>query len=159
MYLSKKGHDMLKVGIAADHGGFLLKIKIIETLKSDGHTVVDFGAYSLQEDDDYPDFIIPLAEAVTSGAVNRGIAICGSGVGACIAANKTPGVKAALINDTFSAHQGVEDDNMNLICIGGRVVGLSLARELIQRFLEAEFSGAQRHLRRLVKVETLERRL
>jgi ribose 5-phosphate isomerase B len=159
MYLSKEGHDMLKVGIAADHGGFLLKIELMETLKSDGHTVVDFGAYSLQENDDYPDFIIPLAKGISDGDVNRGIAICGSGVGACIAANKTPGVRAALINDTFSAHQGVEDDNMNLICLGGRVVGLSLARELIQRFLEAEFSGAQRHLRRLAKVETLERRL
>ncbi|MBI5250433.1 MAG: RpiB/LacA/LacB family sugar-phosphate isomerase [Desulfomonile tiedjei] len=149
---------MAKVGIAADHGGFLLKVAVLELLRSNGHSITDFGAHSLQENDDYPDFVIPLAEAVAKGQVDRGVAICGSGVGASIVANKVPGVRAALIHDPFSAHQGVEDDNMNLVCLGGRVVGYSLAWELIQRFLEARFSGAERHRRRLTKVAALERK-
>ncbi len=147
---------MAKVGVAADHGGFLLKAAVLELLTSHGNSTTDFGAHTLDENDDYPDFVVPLARAVAMGKVERGVAICGSGVGACIAANKVPGVRAALIHDTFSAHQGVEDDDLNLLCIGGRVIGLSLAWELIQSFLGARFSGTERHVRRLSKVAALE---
>lgn len=147
---------MIKLGIAADHGGLELKEEISSRLKSLGYEVMDFGAHSLNQDDDYPDFIIPLARAVASGEIEKGIAVCGSGVGACIAANKIPGARAALIHDSFSAHQGVEDDNMNIICLGGRVVGFSYAWELTQAFLNAQFSGAERHKRRISKVAALE---
>ncbi|MDP4282916.1 MAG: RpiB/LacA/LacB family sugar-phosphate isomerase [Bacteroidota bacterium] len=146
----------MKIGIAADHGGFELKKSIYLFLKENGYEVIDFGAFELDNQDDYPDFVIPLAEAVAQKKVDRGIAICGSGVGASIAANKIVGVKAALINDYFSSHQGVEDDNMNLICFGGRVTGFAAAEEYTQSFLKAEFSGAERHKRRLKKVEALE---
>ena len=147
---------MAKVGIAADHGGFSLKEEVRTALESAGHTIVDYGAFEMQEDDDYPDFVIPLAQAVATGQVERGIAVCGSGVGAAIAANKIPGVRAALVHETFSAHQGVEDDNMNVICLGGRVIALAMALELIHAFLRAKFSGAERHKRRLAKVAALE---
>lgn len=146
----------MKIGIAADHGGFELKEIIRSFLKDNGYGISDFGAFSLNNEDDYPDFVIPLAEAVAQKKVDRGVAICGSGVGAAIAANKIAGVRAALINDYFSAHQGVEDDNMNLICLGGRVTGFAAAREYIHSFLSAEFSGAERHLRRLKKIDLLE---
>ncbi len=146
----------MKIGIAADHGGFELKQIILSFLKNIGHELIDFGAFELNAKDDYPDFIIPLAEAVASGKVERGIAICGSGVGASIAANKVSGVRGALINDHFSAHQGVEDDDMNLICLGGRVTGFMAAQEFIISFLEAKFSGEERHVRRLHKVQLLE---
>jgi RpiB/LacA/LacB family sugar-phosphate isomerase len=148
---------MAKVGIAADHGGFSLKEEVRTALESAGHAIVDYGAFEMQGDDDYPDFVVPLARAVADGQVERGIAVCGSGVGAAIAVNKIPGVRAALIHDTFSAHQGVEDDNMNVICLGGRVIAIAMALELIQAFLNAKFSGAERHKRRLAKVEALER--
>lgn len=148
---------MKKVGIAADHGGFVLKEQIMAALRADGFSVMDYGAHSLNEADDYPDFVIPLARSVAKGEIQRGIAVCGSGVGASVVASKVPGVRAALINDIFSAHQGVEDDNMNIICLGGRVIGYSAAWELIQAFLRAEFSGAERHKRRLAKVDALER--
>jgi ribose 5-phosphate isomerase B len=148
---------MKKVGIAADHGGFALKEEIRGALESDGYNVVDYGADTMQKDDDYPDFVIPLALAVAAGEVDRGIAVCGSGVGAAIAANKIPGVRAALIHETFSAHQGVEDDNMNVICLGGRVIAFAMALELIRPFLDAKFSGAERHKRRLAKVAALEK--
>jgi ribose 5-phosphate isomerase B len=147
---------MAKVGIAADHGGFSLKEEVRAELESAGHTIVDYGAFQMQADDDYPDFVIPLARAVAAGQVERGIAVCGSGVGAAIAANKIPGVRAALVHETFSAHQGVEDDNMNVICLGGRVIALAMALELIHAFLRAKFSGAERHKRRLAKVAALE---
>lgn len=145
----------MRVGIAADHGGFSLKEKILAELESAGHRVVDFGPGSYDPDDDYPDFVVPLARAVAGGQVERGVAVCGSGIGACVASNKVRGVRAATVLDTFSARQGVEDDDMNLICLGGRVVGASLALELIEAFLGADFSGAQRHLRRLAKVKDL----
>jgi RpiB/LacA/LacB family sugar-phosphate isomerase len=148
---------MAKVGIAADHGGFSLKEEVRTALETAGYMIADYGAFEMQGDDDYPDFVIPLARAVADGQVERGIAVCGSGVGAAIAANKIPGVRAALIHDIFSAHQGVEDDNMNVICLGGRVIALAMALELIQAFLNAKFSGAERHKRRLAKVEALER--
>src|SRR5690606_11132788 len=113
----------MKIGIAADHGGYALKESLVRYLRSHNYDVKDFGAYSRDDQDDYPDFVVPLARAVASGEVSRGIAVCGSGVGASIAANKVKGVRAALISDPFSARQGVEDDDMNLICLGGRVIG------------------------------------
>lgn len=146
----------MKIGIAADHGGFELKKIIHEFLKKQGYKVWDFGATVQDDTDDYPDFVIPLAKAVAANEVQRGVAICGSGVGASIAANKVSGVRAALINDYFSAHQGVEDDDMNLICLGGRVTGFAAAQEFIIAFLNAEFTGAERHLRRLQKVTQVE---
>lgn len=146
----------MKLGIAADHGGYELKGIIFSFLENLGHEVIDFGAFELNTTDDYPDFIIPLAEAVASKNVERGIAICGSGVGASIAANKVSGVRAALIHDHFSSHQGVEDDDMNLICLGGRVTGYMAAEELILSFMDAKFTGEERHKRRLQKVQSLE---
>lgn len=146
-----------KIGICADHGGFELKERITSFLRENNFQPVDFGAKILDKDDDYPDFVIPLAKAVAAGEVFRGIAICGSGVGACIAANKVVGVRAALINDHFSAHQGVEDDDMNLICLGGKVTGYAVAEEYVKTFLNAKFIGAQRHVRRLKKIEKLEK--
>jgi RpiB/LacA/LacB family sugar-phosphate isomerase len=147
----------MKIGIAADHGGFELKKEIMAALESTGHSLVDFGAYEMQSGDDYPDFVVPLARAVARGEVERGIAICGSGVGAGIAANKIAGARAALIHEVFSAHQGVEDDDMNIMCLGGRVVGFAAAWEMIQAFLNARFSGADRHKRRVAMVAALEK--
>src|SRR4029453_10807822 len=122
-----------------------------------GHEVVDVGAYSPNPDDDYPDFVIPLAEAVASGKVDRGVAVCGSGVGASVCANKGPGIRAGLTPDHFSARQGGEYDHMNILCMGGRTVGPAVAWDLVQTFLAAEYSQADRHLRRLGKVALLER--
>jgi len=147
---------IMRVGIAADHGGFGLKEELVAQLRIAGHDVVDFGAHSLQCDDDYPDYVTPLARAVASGQVMRGIAICGSGVGASVCANKIPGARASLIHDHFSARQGVEDDHVNILCMGGRTVGPAVAWDLVQTFLAAEYSQAQRHLRRLDKVAALE---
>lgn len=147
----------MKIGIAADHGGFYLKESVKAWLISLGYEVKDFGAHRLDDADDFPDFVIPLARSVASGESERGIAICGSGVGASIAANKIHGVRAALIVDAFSAHQGVEDDDMNLICLGGRVIGSKLAEELIIGFLKAKFIGGERHVRRLNKVRNVEK--
>jgi ribose 5-phosphate isomerase B len=129
---------------------------VLEALRAAGHQPVDFGAHRLDAEDDYPDFVIPLAKALARAEVDRGVAVCGSGVGACVAANKIPGVRAALIHDAFSAHQGVEDDDLNMICLGGRVVGSALAWELIRTFLAARFSGAERHRRRIAKVAVCE---
>lgn len=149
---------MMRVGIAADHGGFDLKRQLVAALKESGYEILDLGAHKLVTDDDYPDFVVPLAKAVARGEVDRGVAICGSGVGACIAANKVPGVRAALITDSFSAHQGVEDDDMNVICLGGRVTGYALAWDLIQTFLKARFKGTERFQRRLEKIRELEKK-
>jgi ribose 5-phosphate isomerase B len=146
----------MRVGIATDHGGFSLKEDLLGRLKAAGHEVVDFGAYNLTPGDDYPDFVIPLARAVSGGHVERGIAVCGSGVGAEVCANKIPGVRAGLIADHFSAHQGVEDDHMNVLCMGGRTTGPEVAWEIVETYLAAEFSQAERHLRRLSKVAALE---
>jgi ribose 5-phosphate isomerase B len=146
----------MRVGIATDHGGFGLKAELVARLKAAGHEVVDFGAHSLKSDDDYPDFVVPLAQAVVTGTVDRGVAVCGSGVGATVCANKIKGARACLIEDHFSAKQGVEDDHMNILCMGGRTVGSAVAWDLVQTFLAAEFSRAARHLRRLGKVAALE---
>jgi ribose 5-phosphate isomerase B len=145
-----------RIGIAADHAGFELKLNLAEKLRESGYDVVEFGDLKLDQNDDYPDFVIPLSEAVARGDLERGIAICGSGVGASVVANKVPGVRACLIHEGFSAHQGVEDDDLNVICMGGLVVGHALAWELVQTFLAAKFSGAERHCRRLEKVAVLE---
>jgi ribose 5-phosphate isomerase B len=146
----------MRIGIATDHGGFDLKERLVAKLHAAGHEVVDFGANQLTPDDDYPDFVIPLARAVAEEQVERGVAVCGSGVGACVCANKVKGVRACLIEDNFSARQGVEDDNLNLLCLGGRIEGPELAWELIQTYLKAKFSGAARHVRRLGKIAALE---
>jgi ribose 5-phosphate isomerase B len=146
----------MRVGIATDHGGFGLKEDLVAHLHKAGHEVIDFGAHTVSPGDDYPDFVIPLARAVAAGKVERGVAICGSGVGASVCANKIAGVRAGLIHDHFSAKQGVEDDHMNIICMGGRTVGPAVAQDLVDTFLAAEFSQAERHLRRLGKVASLE---
>lgn len=147
----------MKIGIAADHGGFELKERIHKILIEQGFEVKDFGADEYDAADDFPDFVVPLANAVGIGEVERGIAICGSGVGASIAVNKVKGVRAALITETYSARQGVEHDDMNLICLGGRVIGIELVKELIQAFLAAKYEGEERHLRRMKKVGDLEK--
>ena len=146
----------MRIGIATDHGGYGLKEELLTHLRAAGYTVMDFGAYSLTPSDDYPDFVIPLARAVAAGEVERGVTICGSGVGAAVCANKVAGIRAALIHDNFSARQGVEDDHVNIICLGGRTVGPSVAWDLVRTFLAAEPSRAGRHLRRLAKVASLE---
>jgi RpiB/LacA/LacB family sugar-phosphate isomerase len=146
----------MRVGIAADHAGFALKEELARGLRESGHEVLDFGPACLTPEDDYPDYVVPLAQSVANGAVERGVAICGSGVGACVAANKVKGVRAALVHDIFSAHQGVEDDDMNVICFGARVIGCALAWDLTKAFLAAGFNDAERHKRRLKKVAALE---
>lgn len=146
----------MRIGIATDHGGFTLKQELAARLRKAGHEVKDFGAHTLESGDDYPDFVTPLARAVAAGEVDRGVACCGSGVGATVCANKVKGARACLIEDNFSARQGVEDDDMNIICVGGRIQGVELVWELIQTFLAAKFSGAERHVRRLGKVKALE---
>ena len=147
----------MRVGVAADHGGFELKGQMQEELKAAGYEIVDYGAQEYDAAVDYPDLVVPLARAVAKGEVARGIAICGSGVGASVAANKIRGARAALITDAYSAHQGVEDDDMNIMCLGGRVTCYALAWELIQAFLKASFKGAERFKRRLDKVKALEK--
>lgn len=146
----------MRVGIATDHGGFGLKEELVQRLRDVGHEVVDYGAYSLSLGDDYPDFVIPLSRAVAAGEVQRGIAVCGSGVGASVCANKVSGVRAGLVHDHFSARQGVEDDDMNIICMGARAIGPFVAWDLLEAFLAARFSEAERHRRRLAKVASLE---
>jgi ribose 5-phosphate isomerase B len=146
----------MRIGLAADHGGFTMKERMADDLRGAGHEVTDFGARELDRGDDYPDFVIPLARAVAAGSLERGVAFCSSGVGAAIAANKVAGVRAALIHDGYSAHQGVEDDDMNVICLGSQVIGYAEARELVRAFLAASFSGAERHQRRLAKIAALE---
>ena len=146
----------MRLGIATDHGGFNLKVDLIARLRAAGHEVIDFGADVLNQGDDYPDFVTLLARAVAAGTVERGVAVCGSGVGAAVCANKIPGVRAGLVEGHFSARQGVEDDHMNIICMGGRTIGPLAAWDNLEAFLAAEFSQAPRHLRRLAKVAALE---
>ena len=145
------------MALGADHGGFVLKKELLERLQGQ-YDISDLGAYKNDRDDDYPDFAEAVAQAVASGKVKRGILVCGSGVGACIDANKVPGVRACLCHDTYSAHQGVEHDDMNVLCLGARVIGIELAAELAIAFLNARFSQEKQHLRRLKKVLTIEKR-
>jgi len=144
------------IAIGADHGGFHLKQTVVVLLKELGHTALDVGAYT-DDPSDYPDFAMAVAELILRKKAKRGILICGSGVGACVAANKFPGVRASVCHDTFSARQGVEDDDMNLLCLGARVIGPKLADEVIKTFLSAKFSNAPRHRRRLLKVRAIEK--
>jgi ribose 5-phosphate isomerase B len=146
----------MRIGIATDHGGFGLKEELVAQIRAAGYEVIDFGAHELISGDDCPYFVVPLANAVVAGEVERGVAICGSGVGASVCANKIPGARASLIHDHFSARQGVEDDHMNILCMGGRTVGPAVAWDLVQTFLAAEYSQAARHLRRIGKVAALE---
>ncbi len=148
----------LRVAIAADHGGFDLKQTLIQRLR-DSVDFVDLGAYEFDADDDYPDYVAALAAAVVAEEVDRGVLICGSGVGACVAANKTPGIRACVCHDTYSAHQGVEHDDLNVLCLGARVVGVEVATELTVAFLMARFSGEERHKRRLGKVLAMEQQM
>jgi ribose 5-phosphate isomerase B len=147
------------VGIAADHGGFELKVYLAKALKDAGYEVNDFGAQEIDIGDDYPDFVIPMARAVAQNKIPRGLAICDSGVGACIAVNKVPGVRAALITDSFCAHQGVEDDDMNVMCLGEQITGHALAWDLVQTFLNAHFKETERFKRRLAKISELENKV
>jgi ribose 5-phosphate isomerase B len=148
----------MEIAIGADHGGFLLKQIIELFLRELGHDVMDVGARSLDPLDDYPQFAEAVSLAVRKGDAERGILICGSGVGASVAANKFPRIRAAVCHDIFSAHQGVEDDNMNVLCLGQRVIGDELAKEIVARFIGATFSGAERHMRRLAEVNAIEKR-
>ena len=148
----------MKIAVGADHAGFPLKERLIDTIREAGHQVVDCGAERLIPGDDYPDYAERVALAVRDGEAERGVLICGSGVGASVAANKFVGIRAALCHDTFSAHQGVEDDSMNILCLGARVIGPSLAEELVVAFLRPRFSNAERHARRLQKVLAIEAR-
>ena len=145
----------MKVGLAADHGGFEMKQQLSKLIVA-GHEVVDFGNIVYDANDDYPDFAIPLARAVSRGDVERGVLLCGSGVGASVAANKIVGVRAAVCHDDFSPRQGVEDDDLNILCFGGRTTGMAVAWDCTKSFLNAKFSGAERHRRRLAKVAQLE---
>ena len=145
----------MKVGLAADHGGFEMKQQLAKLLAAEGHDLVDFGNNVYDANDDYPDFAIPLARAVAKGDVERGVLLCGSGVGASVAANKVVGARAALCHDDYSARQGVEDDDLNIICLGGRTTGLAVAWDCVRSFLVARFSGADRHRRRLAKVNSI----
>ena len=147
----------MKIAIGSDHGGFILKAVVVRFLTEKGHEVLDAGAVILDPADDYPDFARAVSELILKDEAERGILICGSGVGASVAANKFPGIRAALCHDSFSAHQGVEDDSMNVLCLGARVIGEELAKELVSYFIGACFSGAERHSRRLAKVTATEK--
>ena len=147
-----------RVVVAADHGGFVLKTNLISWLREQGIEVLDLGTTIFDIEDDYPDFALKLAEVVACGKIERGILICGSGVGATIAANKIPGARACLCHDTYSAHQGVEHDNMNILCLGGRVIGIEMAKELILTFLKAKFNNEEKYRRRVEKIFEIEKR-
>ena len=146
------------VAIGSDHAGLSLKPAVIDAIRRAGHEVLDCGAFELDPNDDYPDFAKAVSMAVVEGRAERGVLVCGSGVGASIAANKFTGIRSALCHDTFSARQGVEDDSMNVLALGARVIGPALAEEIVGAFLRATFSGAERHRRRLEKVLGFERR-
>lgn len=145
------------VAVGTDHAGFSLKPSVVEAIRRAGHEVLDVGAYAVDQNDDYPDFAAAVARAVIDRRAERGVILCGSGVGASVAANKFAGIRSALCHDTFSARQGVEDDAMNVLTLGARVIGPSLAAELVRVFLAATFSDAERHRRRLEKVKAFER--
>ncbi len=146
------------IAFGADHGGFSLKESMAPWLEALGYEVIDLGAHSLDPADDYPDFAQAVAQAVVSGKAERGIIICGSGVGACVVANKVPGIRASVCHDLYSARQGVEHDELNVLSLGARVVGLELAKQLATEFLDARFTGEERHVRRLAKVNAIEQK-
>src|SRR5712692_9652700 len=144
------------IAVAADHGGFSLKARVIEVVQAAGHEPLDLGAHSLEPADDYPDFARAIGQAIQTGQAERGVLLCGSGVGACVAANKMVGIRAAVCHDTYSAHQGVEHDNMNVLCLGARIIGPELIPELVNAFVTAQFTGEERHVRRLGKITAIE---
>ncbi len=148
----------MRIAIGADHAGFTMKQDLGAQIRKLGHESLDMGAHSIEPSDDYPDFAEAVARAVVEGRADRGVLICGSGVGVSVAANKIPGVRAAVCHDAYSAHQGVEHDNMNVLVLGSRVIGPELARELVRAYLAAQFSGEERHRRRLAKVDAIEKR-
>lgn len=148
----------MRVAFGSDHAGWPLRARVFDELAAGGHELVDVGTPERVPGDDYPDVAAAVAAAITAGRAERGILVCGSGVGACVAANKVLGIRAAMCHDSFSARQGVEDDNMNVLCLGARVIGAELAAELVRDFLGARFSGAERHRRRLGKIAAMERR-
>lgn len=148
----------LKVALAADHAGFELKEALRRELEGTSHEIVDLGAHAYDPADDYPDFAERVGLEFVASRIDRAVVVCGSGVGVCVALNKFPGVRAAICHDGYSARQGVEHDSMNVLCLGSRIVGEELAKMLVQHFLEAEFSGEDRHVRRLEKVVAIERR-
>lgn len=148
----------MRIAIGADHAGFTMKQDLAEKLRGMGHEVLDLGAHSHNSTDDYPDFADAVGRAIIEGKAERGVLICGSGVGVSVAANKIPGIRAAVCHDCYSAHQGVEHDNMNVLVLGSRIIGIELARDLIRTYLAAQFTGEERHLRRLGKVDAIERR-
>jgi len=145
----------MKLAIASDHGGFPLKAKVIEIARAMGHEVLDLGTHST-DPVDYPDYARAIGQSIANGQAERGILLCGSGVGACVAANKMHGIRAGVCHDTYSAHQGVEHDAMNVLCLGARIIGPELAPELVRAFLNAQFTGEERHVRRLAKVKKME---
>ncbi|WDF54291.1 RpiB/LacA/LacB family sugar-phosphate isomerase [Mucilaginibacter sp. KACC 22063] len=147
----------MKIGVAADHAGFEQKNQLVKELTDAGYDVKDYGAYSYDPLDDYPDCVLPLANAVAAQEVDKAIAVCGSGVGVSVAANKVPGVRAALVTESYSAHQGVEHDDMNMLCIGARVIGPALIKEIVDAYLKAEYKGEERFARRLNKVLAIEK--
>ncbi|MEX0774427.1 MAG: RpiB/LacA/LacB family sugar-phosphate isomerase [Phycisphaeraceae bacterium] len=148
----------MRIAVAADHAGFNLKAGVVALLQKLDCQVTDLGAACYDKDDDYPDFAKSVAEAVSQGQADRGIIVCGSGVGACVAANKVPGVRACMCHDTYSAAQGVEHDDLNVLCLGGRIIGDALMAECVRAFVKARFSGEERHRRRLDKVLAIEAR-
>lgn len=147
----------MRIAVGADHGGFPLNERVIEELRAAGHEIEDFGTHDGARPDDYPDYALSVGRAVQSGVCEVGIIICGSGVGACVAANKLRGIRAALCGDTYSAHQSREHDDCNVLCLGARVVGVELASEIVRAFVGARFTGEERHRRRLAKVAEIER--
>ena len=151
-----KGGDRMKLALASDHAGFTLKNELVSYLQQQGHDVLDLGVSTADVPSDYPDASAAVAQAVLDGRAERAVLVCGSGVGACIAANKFPGVYAAICHDTYSAHQGVEHDQMNVLCLGARIIGVNLARELVDAFIDAQFSGEERHVRRFGKMQAIE---
>lgn len=147
----------MPIAVAADHAGYDIKEVVADHLRSEGYEVLDLGVDTADVPSDYPDAAAAVAQAIRTGAAERGVLVCGSGVGVSVAANKFPGIRAAICHDTYSAHQGVEHDQMNVLVLGGRIVGAALARELVDAFMAAEFSGEERHLRRVDKVLAIER--
>lgn len=146
----------MRIAIGADHGGYPAKAPLTELLAAQGHEVIDLGAHDYDAADDYPDFAKAVAECVASNAADRGVMLCGSGVGAAVAANKVRGIRASVCHDTYSAHQGVEHDDMNVLCLGARIIGEELAKEIAAAFAAAQFSGEERHKRRMQKVLDME---
>lgn len=147
----------MKISIGADHAGYEMKRQLVEFMEKLGHTVHDVGTFEPDKPDDYPDYAVLVAEDIRSGQAERGVLVCGSGVGVSVAANKFKGIRAGLCHDHYSAHQGVEHDDMNVLVLGSRIIGPMLAQDAVEAFLKARFSGEERHVRRLNKVKGIEK--